>query len=100
MTPERLNVTSRQLAEFCQRHRIRRLAVFGSVLREDFGPGSDIDILVEFEPDVRLGLEFFDNQGELATLLGRPVDLLTADSIRPACSSEFFSSAEDLYVAA
>ena len=66
-----------QLTEFCQRNRIRRLAVFGSALREDFGPQSDIDVLVEFELGRTPGLAFFSMQDELARLFNRVVDLHT-----------------------
>lgn len=66
-----------RLAEFCQRHHIRRLALFGSVLRDDFTPESDIDVLVEFEPGHTPGLAFFAMEDELSDLLGRKVDLNT-----------------------
>jgi uncharacterized protein len=71
------------LAEFCLRHHIRKLAFFGSVLRPDFGPHSDIDVLVEFEPGQTPGFAFFSIQDELATLLGRQVDLHTPNSLSP-----------------
>ena len=88
------------LADFCRRRHIRRLALFGSVLREDFGPNSDVDVLVEFEPGATPGWAFFSIQRELGDLLGRPVDLLTPSSIRPAFREEILSTAEDVYVAA
>lgn len=65
------------IADFCQRHHIRKLALFGSVLRDDFKPDSDIDVLVEFEPGYTPGLALFSIQDELAKLLERDVDLLT-----------------------
>jgi uncharacterized protein len=65
------------IADFCQRHHIRKLALFGSVLRDDFSADSDIDVLVEFEPGHIPGLALFAIQDELATILGRDVDLLT-----------------------
>lgn len=88
-----------RLAEFCARHRIQRLALFGSVLRDDFGPNSDVDVLVEFEPGVRTGLRFFAIQHELSEILGRRVDLNT-----PQCLSKYFrdqvlDEAEVQYVA-
>jgi len=73
----RVAIDRERLAEFCRRNHIRRLALFGSVLREDFGPHSDIDVLVEFEPGHVPGLAFFVMQAELSQLLGRPVDLNT-----------------------
>ena len=65
------------LEHFCQRNHIDRLAFFGSVLRSDFGPQSDVDVLVEFEPGHVPGLAFFAMQDELSALLGRRVDLNT-----------------------
>jgi predicted nucleotidyltransferase len=74
----RISVDRERIADFCRRHHIRRLALFGSVLRDDFGPSSDIDVLVEFEPGHVPGLAFFSIQEELSRLLGRTVDLNTA----------------------
>jgi predicted nucleotidyltransferase len=66
-----------KVADFCRCHHIRLLAVFGSALRDDFAPDSDIDILVEFEPGHVPGFEFFAIQDKLSALLGRKVDLNT-----------------------
>lgn len=66
-----------RLADFCRRHHIRKLAFFGSVLRDDFGPESDVDVLVEFEPGHVPGLAFFSMEEELSGILGRKVDLNT-----------------------
>jgi len=65
------------IAEFCRRHGVKRLSLFGSILRDDFGADSDIDVLVEFQPDCRVGLRFFAMERELSDLLGRKVDLNT-----------------------
>jgi predicted nucleotidyltransferase len=73
------------IAAFCRRHHVRRLALFGSILRDDFGPESDVDILVEFEPGKTPGFAFFGMQDELRAQLGRPVDLNT-----PQCLSKYF----------
>ncbi len=89
----------RALAAFSHRHRIRRLALFGSALRDDFRPDSDLDILVEFEPDARVGLSFFAMQRELAGLLGRVVDLNTPAFLSPYFREQVMAEAEDLYVA-
>lgn len=86
------------VAEFCRRRRIKRLALFGSVLRDDFRADSDIDVLVEFEPGTRIGWEFITIQDELAELFGRSVDLLTPGSIRPAYRVAILSTAENIYV--
>lgn len=75
----RLPIPHAELAAFCRRNRIRRLSLFGSVLREDFGPTSDVDVLVEFEPGARVGLiRLAALELELGALLGRHVDLNTA----------------------
>ncbi len=87
------------LAEFSRRNRIRRLALFGSALRDDFQPDSDLDILVEFEPDARVGLRFFALQRELTELLGRTVDLNTPGFLSPYFRDQVMAEAEDLYVA-
>jgi predicted nucleotidyltransferase len=72
-----------QIAAFCKRHHIRKLALFGSVLRDDFRPDSDVDILVEFEPGHVPGFfGLFDMQEELSTLFGgRTVDLRTPQEL-------------------
>ena len=80
-----LEIPFEELVAFCRRHQIQRLSLFGSVLRDDFGPDSDLDMLVEFEPGVRTGLRFFAIQEELSQLLGRSVDLNT-----PQCLSKYF----------
>jgi uncharacterized protein len=73
----RINIPQKQLEQFCQRNHIVKLALFGSVLREDFKAESDIDILVEFEPNRIPGLAFFEMEAELTQIFGRKVDLNT-----------------------
>lgn len=83
------------LAAFCRRHRIRKLAFFGSVLRDDFGPQSDVDVLVEFEPGVRVGLIGLAHiENELSDLLGRKVDLNTPGCLSPYFREEVLKEAE------
>lgn len=72
-----IDIPREVIAAFCRRHGVRRLSFFGSVLRDDFSPDSDIDVLVEFEPGTRVGLRFFAMERELSDLLGRKVDLNT-----------------------
>ncbi|OGO38844.1 MAG: hypothetical protein A2147_08200 [Chloroflexi bacterium RBG_16_57_8] len=67
----------------CRRHHIIRLSLFGSVLREDFRPGSDVDVLVEFEPGKTPGFSFIDIQDELSNMIGRKVDLNTPGDLSP-----------------
>lgn len=92
MNANLLDSSAKQIQEFCQRHHIRRLAFFGSVVRDDFGPKSDIDVLVEFEPGHIPGFDFFLMEAELSRLLGRKVDLHTENflspEIRPTVLSE------------
>lgn len=71
------------LRDFCMRHHIRRFSLFGSVLRDDFGPSSDIDVLIEFDPEHIPGLEFMSMQDELSDFFGRSVDLNTPNSLSP-----------------
>ena len=88
------------IAEFCRRHRIRRLALFGSILREDFGPESDVDVLVEFEPGATPGFAFFGMQDELSAILGRKVDLNTPQCLSKYFRDEVLREAQKLYAAA
>lgn len=89
-----------RIAEFCRRRRICRLALFGSVLRDDFGEGSDLDILVEFEPGARTGLAFFAMQDELSAITGCKVDLCTPGFLSPHFRDRVLREARDIYVAA
>jgi predicted nucleotidyltransferase len=78
MNETRIKLPKDQIAEFCRRHRIRRLSVFGSALRDDYGPDSDVDVLVEFEPDACVGLiTLAGMELELAEIIGQKVDLNT-----------------------
>jgi hypothetical protein len=72
-----IEIPREQIASFCRERGIRRLSFFGSILRTDFGPASDIDVLVEFQPGIRVGLSFARMQNELSKILGRKVDLNT-----------------------
>jgi predicted nucleotidyltransferase len=86
-----------ELAAFCKRHHIRWLALFGSVLRDDFGPASDIDVLVDFEPGHVPGFAYFRMQDELSNLLGRRVDLLTPRAISAYFVDDVLRDAMTLY---
>jgi predicted nucleotidyltransferase len=100
MTPQDLIKDREALAALCRRHGIRRLALFGSVLRGDAGPDSDVDILVEFEPGRTPGLRFIAIQEELSTLLGRNVDLTTPGFLSPHFRDRVVREALSLYEAA
>lgn len=89
------------LAALCRRHRIARLALFGSVLRDDFTPESDVDVLVEFAPGVRLTLfDLARVEGELTEVLARRVDLHEARSLNGAIRERVLQTARQVYVAA
>jgi len=78
VAPFRIPIDRQALAAFCRARGIRKLSLFGSVLREDFDPvRSDVDVLAEFEPDAHPGLKFFGYGDELGALLGRKVDFNT-----------------------
>ena len=100
MTYHGINIPRDAIATFCQRHSIRRLSLFGSILRDDFGPQSDVDVLVEFEPGHVPGLAFFAMQDELTALFGHKVDLHTAASLSKYFRDEVLAEAEVQYVAA
>lgn len=94
-----VEIPEETIAEFCRRNHIRKLALFGSALRSDFRPGSDIDVLVEFEPGHTPGLAFFGMQEELSRLLGRRVDLNTPQDLSRYFRDEVLRAAETVYVA-
>lgn len=73
----RMGVSPDEIAAFCKRRQVTELALFGSVLRDDFGPDSDIDVLVKFSPDTKLTFLALDQmEEELSGILGRSVDLI------------------------
>jgi predicted nucleotidyltransferase len=89
------------MRSFCEKHHIRKLALFGSVLRDDFTPDSDVDMLVEFQPGHRIGLiGFVGVEAELSELLGRKVDLSTPNSLSKYFREEVLAEAETIYDAA
>lgn len=95
-----IDIPQERIAEFCRKHRIRRLALFGSILRDDFTPDSDIDVLVEFEPGARTGFAFFGMQEELSEMLDHKVDLNTPGFLSRYFRDEVLREARELYVAA
>ena len=99
----RIDIPSDEIAAFCKRWQITELALFGSVLRDDFSPDSDIDVLVEFEPGRTPGLRFVSMSMELSELFGRPVDVLTRSSVERSPNylrrKAILDSAEVIYTA-
>jgi uncharacterized protein len=101
MTYHGLDIPEHEVRAFCREFGIRRLALFGSILREDFTPASDVDVLVEFEPAVRVGLfRLMHMQTQLSTLLGRRVDLNTPGFLSDRFRDDVLREAVDQYVAA
>ena len=95
----RLHIELEKIGEFCRRNQIRKLSLFGSVLRDDFRPDSDVDFLVEFMPEARIGyLGLAGLELELEDLLGREVDLRTPEELSRYFRDEVLESAEVQYV--
>lgn len=84
-----LNIDSKRLAELCREYAVSRLEIFGSFGRGDAAPGSDMDLLVTFEPGAKIGLEIVALQQALEKLFGRPVDLLTRESVERSPNKYF-----------
>lgn len=97
----RVAVDPDAIKRFCKQHGVRTLALFGSALRDDFGPDSDVDILVEFNSNATVSLfEFTRMRDELSLLFGREVDLLEKRALRnPFRRREILSAVETLYAA-
>ena len=97
MSP-RIALDRNQIAEFCRRHHIRKLSLFGSVLREDFRPDSDVDVLVAFEPGRQVGLRIIDMEEELSKMLGgRRVDIVSEKYLNRRLRNRVLASAEVEY---
>jgi len=96
----RIKIDSEQIAEFCRRNHIRKLALFGSVLRDDFDQDSDVDVLVEFEPGYPVGLiRMAGMEIELSGVIGRKADLRTANDLSRYFRNEVVAQAEVQYAA-
>ena len=103
MNPQ-IHVPERRLTEYCRANGIKRLDIFGSALRADFGPESDIDLLVEFEPDRKLGLfDFVRIEQEFADIFGRKVDLIERTAVERSRNyirrAAILESTETIYAA-
>ena len=86
-----------RLADFCRRHHIRKLALFGSVLRDDFAPDSDVDFLYVFEERHTPGWNIVDIEEELAQIVGREVDFVSAKHLNRWIAADVISSAQVIY---
>ena len=94
------SIQKEKLKDFCNKHHIQKLAIFGSAIREDFGPESDIDVLIEFEPGKTPGFfKLFDMEDELSSIFGgQKVDLRTPQDLSPYFRDKVQKSAEVQYV--
>ncbi len=93
-----IEIPKEEIEGFCKRHHIRKLSLFGSALRDDFTPESDLDILVEFDPAHIPGLiRLAGMEIELTGLLGRKVDMRTAQDLSPYFREDVLSSAKVQY---
>jgi hypothetical protein len=95
-----IDIPGEVLARFCQRHRVRRLSLFGSILRDDFRADSDVDVLVEFNAGNTPGFGFVGIEEELSAIIGRKVDLNTPGFLSKYILEEVLREAEVLYDAA
>lgn len=98
--PTPIPIPAEDLAALCQKYRVHELSVFGSALRADFGSDSDLDLLVMFQPDAEIGfLEFAALQRELSSALGRRVDLVPKEGLKPIIRDDVIASARVVYAA-
>ena len=101
MSQSKISIPEDRIADFCKQNRVRRLSLFGSILREDFGPNSDVDILVEFEPGARIGLISLSGlEIELSKIVGRKVDLNTPGFLSKYYRERILAEADVQYDAA
>jgi predicted nucleotidyltransferase len=94
---QNLSIPYDRIANFCQKHHIQKLSLFGSALRHDFGIDSDVDVLVEFEPGQTPGWEIVSIENELSTLLGRKVDFRTPQELSRYFRQRVLDTAEPIY---
>ncbi len=100
MGQPKIHLPMEEIAALCRKYRVRELSIFGSALRDDFRPDSDIDLLVEFEPDGAIGfIGFLSLQEDLSSLLQRPVDLVPKGGLKPLIRQPILDSAEVVYAA-
>lgn len=96
----KIRVPKQELAEFCRRYQVQKLALFGSVLGNNFRTDSDVDVLVSFQPNAHIGFITFSRmQRELSGLFQRPVDLVPMDGLKPVIRDSVLSDIEEVYAA-
>ncbi len=97
---DQIDIPLDDLVELCRRYHVRELALFGSVLRDDFRDDSDVDMLVEYDPRAQVGLyEHFDLQMELERLFGRKVDLVSKRGLNVVIRDTVVLSSQVFYAA-
>ena len=100
MVSPRIKISERKIRDFCQRYQVQRMALFGSVLRDDFRPDSDIDVLVMFDPSARITFMTLGKmERELSGIFQRPVDLVPQEGLKPAIREAVLASAQEVYAA-
>ena len=98
--PARIDLPNDRIADFCERWGVKKMSLFGSAIRDDFTPESDVDILVEFIPGTRRGMaRLYDMPNELSGILGRDVDICTAQELSKYFRDRVLADAEEIYVA-
>ena len=96
--PAHIAINDKQIADFCVRNHVQKLSLFGSVLGGEFTPESDIDVLVEFDPQYPVGFRIIDMEEELSTLFGgRRVDMVNAKYLNPRMKNKVLAGAEIHY---
>ena len=96
----RVTIPPNAIADLCRRYHVRELSLFGSALRDDFRADSDVDFLVDYEPDARVGyLDFLALQEELEGIVGRSVHLVPRNGLRPAIRDEVLATSQAVYEA-
>lgn len=100
MASHKIKIPEKKIRDFCLKYQVQRMALFGSVLREDFRPDSDIDILVVFDPSARITFMTLGKmRRELSVLFQHPVDLVPEEGLKPAIRETVLSSAQEVYAA-
>lgn len=100
MASHKIKIPEKKIRDFCLKYKMQRMALFGSVLREDFRPDSDIDILVVFDPSARITFMTLGKmRRELSVLFRCPVDLVPEEGLKPAIRETVLSSAQEVYAA-
>jgi predicted nucleotidyltransferase len=100
MPKVKIRIPPDKIESFCQRYRVQRLSLFGSILQDDFKPESDVDVLVQFNLDARVSFMTLDKmQRELSAIFQRPVDLVPQEGLKSLIRNQVLSTAQEVYAA-